>query len=212
MRCHSLLAPLVLLALSASPAAALSFDPDIDFRDGSIWSGANHQPSFSGTEAGIGLTINATPRPATLWQDSQDGLGIRLSYEDDEIESSEVLQVVFADEVSLGAIYLADLFEEGGYIESGAYRINGGAWQGFDAASLPGTGSNGEHAIFFGDAIDGVSIVEFSAPGRIARRVHHEFALLGFDVEAPTGATPEPGAALLFGLGLLVTAQGVRRR
>ena len=40
---------------------------------------------------------------------------------------------------------ISDLFVEDGYVETGSYRINGGAWVGFDALTLPGSGSNGEH-------------------------------------------------------------------
>jgi hypothetical protein len=184
----------------------------IDFRDSGTWSNGNRQGSYTKTQSGITLTLNATPSPGTLWWDDKDGIGIRLSYEKDEIEDNEILEVAFHEATTLSTIYVADLFVEKGYIETGFYRINGGGWIGFDAASLPGTGTNGEHAIVFDQAIAGVNTVGFRAPGAAIKGEDHEFAVMGFDAEGPTAAIPEPTAAMLFGAGLLIASHASRRR
>jgi hypothetical protein len=204
--------PVLFFHAGFTSAQATSYSPTIDFRDDNPWSGANHQTSFSGSQSGIGLTAIPTPSPATLWWDDRDGLGIRHSYEDDEIESDEILRVVFDRVVLLAAIYLSDLFVEEGdddeYAEKGSYSINGGAWVHFDAESLPGNNrGNGERRISFGTPIDDVRTVEFTAPGRIGHQ-NHEFALMGFDAEI--NPVPEPSTALLLSLGLLMV--GARAR
>jgi hypothetical protein len=160
----------------------------------------------------VTLTLNATPNPAALWWDDRDGIGIRLSYENDEIESDKILNIVFEDAVSLTGIFIADLFVEHGYIETGFYRVNDGSWLGFDAASLPGTGTNGEHAILFETAIEEVTVLAFRAPGKVNDGEDHEFALMGLDVSRATEAIPEPTAALLFGAGLLIASRAASRR
>ena len=203
---HAAITVLSFCVLAASSQAA-SYTPQIDFRDAGLWSGADHQTDFAGNQAGIDLIVTATPGPGTLWWDDKDGLGIRLSYENDEIEANEILRVSFHQEVDLSAIYISDLFVENGYTETGAYRINGGNWVSFDAQTLPGSGSNGEHVILFGTPVLVVQLVEFSAPGK-TNGANHEFALMGF--AATANPIPEPGAAMLFGAGLLVVS--ARRR
>ena len=108
-------------------AHATTYAPQVDFRDGSFWSDANEEHSYSGSQSGVDLTISAAPSEATLWWDDKDGLGIRFSYENDEVESDEILRISFHDEVTLLAIYISDLFVEDGYAEKGSYRINDGA-------------------------------------------------------------------------------------
>jgi hypothetical protein len=208
----SLLAFIVLFSLCTfvASAHATPFTPQIDFRDGALWSEADHQASFSGSQAGIALTVSATPDPATLLWDNVDGLGIRLSYEDDEVEAHEILSVSFQQGVVLSAIYLADLFFENGYAEQGSYRIDSGAWVTFDANTLPGSNDNGERLILFGSPIDDVHFVEFGAPGRINGE-NHEFSLMGFDAEVKITTVPEPNTAVLVGAGLLMVAAWGRR-
>jgi hypothetical protein len=208
----SLLASIVLFSLCTfvASAHATPFAPLIDFRDGALWSGADHQTSFSGNHWGIDLTVSASPSPATLWWDGTDGLGIRLSYEDDEVESHEILGVSFQQGVALSAIYISDLFVEDGYAEKGSYRIDGGAWVAFDANTLPGSNSNGERLILFGAPVDDVHFVEFSAPGKINGE-DHEFALMGFDAAVSIILAPEPNTAALVGAGLLMVAAWGRR-
>jgi hypothetical protein len=175
------------LVAFATGAHALPFAPQIDFRDSNPWSGANNQASF--------------------------GLGVRRSYENDEIESDEILKVSFDMPVELTAIYISDLFHERGYFEEGSYSINGATWVDFDASSLPGSNDNGERMISFANPVGDVSYVEFTAPGRINGE-NHEFALMGFDVivHVPDPIpVPEPGTGLLLGLGLVLFGAGARR-
>ena len=191
-------------------AHATPYAPQIDFRDGSLWSDADKEHSYSGSQSGVDLTISAAPIEATLWWDDMDGLGIRLSYENDEVESEEVLRISFHDEVALLAIYISDLFVEDGYSEKGSYRINDGAWVHFDAMSIPGSNDNGERLIAFGSPIHGVDSIDFSAPGKINHNEDHEFALMGLDVSAIL--VPEPNTALLLSMGLWMVGLRARRR
>jgi hypothetical protein len=201
------------LVAFATGAHALPFAPQIDFRDSNPWSGANNQASFNGSQAGVSLSLDPNPNPATLWWDNKDGLGVRRSYENDEIESDEILKVSFDMPVELTAIYISDLFHERGYFEEGSYSINGATWVDFDASSLPGSNDNGERMISFANPVGDVSYVEFTAPGRINGE-NHEFALMGFDVivHVPDPIpVPEPGTGLLLGLGLVLFGAGARR-
>jgi hypothetical protein len=198
---------LLTLCLFAASAEATSFSPDIDFRDDAIWPDVDRETHFTGTQADITLTLWATPSPAKLWQDDRDGIGIRRSYEDDEIEAEEILKVRFQEKVFLSAIYVADLFFERGYSETGHYRIDDGAWVEIDALSLPGTGRNGEHVIAFDSPVPLVDRIEFRALGRVGKQ-NHEYALMGFDATP----VPEPSTAALLGLGLVALAARPRRR
>jgi len=209
---RALLAAAVLVSTLLLATSAQAYSPQIDFRDATPWSASDQQASFTGTAAGITLTLQAKPEPAKLWWDGTDGSGVRLSYENDEIESQERLKITFAHEVDLSAIYISDLFYEDGYSEMGSYRINDEAWQPFDAVNLPGNGNgNGEHVIDLGGPISGVSMLRFRAPGEIGDQ-DHEFALMGLDARpAAAHPMPEPSAALLFATGFLVTARRRRR-
>ncbi|MBW2273522.1 MAG: PEP-CTERM sorting domain-containing protein [Deltaproteobacteria bacterium] len=208
---HFALALFCICVFAASAQATSLYTPLIDFRDEDPWADAEYETHYTGTQSGVSLTIRANPSPATFWQDDKDGLGVRLSYEKDEIEAEEVLEVVFNTTVAVSAIYISDLFIERGYVETGSYRINRGTWVEFDAKNLPGTGardSNGEHIIDLGGLIGGVQLVEFRAPGKFFEDEHHEFALMGFD--AIPAEVPEPSTALLLGIGLVGLA--ARRR
>ena len=177
-------------------AHAMPYAPQIDFRDGSFWSDANEEHSYSGSQSGVDLTISAAPGEATLWWDDKDGLGIRFSYENDEVESEEILRISFHDEIALLAIYISDLFVEDGYAEKGSYRINDGAWVHFDAMSIPGSNDNGERLIAFGPPIHAVDSIEFSAPGKINHNENHEFALMAFDRAEAREAPSSPAMSM----------------
>ena len=64
----------------------------IDFRSG-YFSSPHGLLSFYYSP--VGLTINALPEEAKLYQDSVDGLGVIYDYESDEVEGSEFLDLHF---------------------------------------------------------------------------------------------------------------------
>lgn len=218
---RSFLLPLVSLAacLLAGPAFAVSYSPQVDFREEAIWGGAHDQASYTATQNGVEITLTAKPTSANLYWDSADGIGVQYSYENDEIEEGERLVVEFGAESQLSAIYVSDLFLENGYDEIGFYKIKDGTWHSwvmFDS-TLPGTGENGEHVIEFDPAIT-VTALKFKAPGQTSGQ-DHEFSVMGLDV-APiqpvlTGGgapVPEPSSFAMFCLGGLTIAVSRRRR
>jgi len=173
--------------------ASSAFAITIDFRD-NVWEGAGGLGSFTYGD----VTLSANPQDAVLWQDGIDGIGIINGYENDEIEGSEVLQVSFASEVYLEAIYLADFFYEcrwwgGCYSEIGYYSLNGADWT--QMTALNPSNSNGEASFVVGEI---ASSLWLRAPGRIGGE-DHEFALQMLDITP----VPEPATLLLLGAGML---------
>jgi hypothetical protein len=191
---------LVLLAGIASAAT-------IDFTDGTIFSGALNQPSFSTNAYGYTISLAAQPTGARLWWDATDGFGVQYSYEGDEIESVERLKIFFSAPVYIATVLITDLFNEG-YLECGAYRLNGGDWISFHAD--PGQtldNSNGELRLLLDPSILINSIV-FKAPGELTyQNQNHEFSVAAIE----TTAVPLPAAAWLLGCGLAGLV-GLRRR
>jgi hypothetical protein len=202
------------LALATLGVAAPALAAQIDFRT-SAFSSANWQPSFSYTASdGVTLTITPGPRGATLYQDSTDGLGVRFSYEADEIEAKETLTIGFSEEVLLSDLFLTDLFNESGYLERGAYAVNGGTtknWFTADPGQTPGT--NGELTLDVGTYVTSIT---FSAPGKLMFGLqNHEFSLGGLDYSrrAVPELDPSAGAStLLLLLGMLAVLSERRRR
>src|SRR3990172_10262010 len=93
----------ICLSFSVTAADAIT----IDFRD-NAWESGDGLASYT-----IGdVTVTATPGSAKLWHDEIDGMGIRYSYEADEIEKEEVLHVSFSSNINLDTIRVSDLFYE----------------------------------------------------------------------------------------------------
>jgi hypothetical protein len=202
MRLTSLTA--ILFLLIAGPAAAST----IDFRD-AAFSGANYQASFSAPVDGYTVTLRALPNGAKLYWDSTDGMGVRYSYEADEIEGIERLRIRFSTPVYLTSVLLTDLFNENGYLERGSYRLNAtGSWTRFKADPGQTLGStNGELELLF-DPETIITSIAFRAPGWLPlRNQNHEFSVAAMEVSA----VPIPAAAWLLGTGL-VGLVAVRRR
>jgi hypothetical protein len=195
----------------------------IDFRSGDF-SSADGLPSFTYNPAG--LTINANPSGARLYQDSTDGIGIRHSYENDEIEGSERLHLSFSTPQYLEKITFTDLFYEsknygsGSFYEKGQYSFDNSNWVSFQADFSQQSGTNGELTLSFASNPI-ITSVWFSAPGRQnwdnnyrGYLEDHEFSVAQIGVSSAAvdvSPTPEPSTMLLLGSGL-VGLVGFRRK
>lgn len=191
----------VLLAAGTATAST------VDFRT-AAFSGAMNQPTYGAGIDGNTITLTALPTGARLWWDSTDGLGVRYSYENDEIEGIEQLRIGFATPVHLSSVLLTDLFNENGYLERGSYQLNGtGAWMSFQALPDQIPGTNGELTLLIDSSVP-VSSITFRAPGWLPLlNQRHEFSVAAIE----TTAVPIPGAFWLLGAGLVGLAE-VRRR
>jgi hypothetical protein len=192
---------IVLVLLLAGAAGAAT----IDFRNAGF-SGANYQPSFT---AG-GVTLTALPLGASLYWDSIDGMGVRYSYETDEIEGRERLSVTFSAPMYLSSVLLTDLFYENGYRETGSYQLNGtGSWISFqaDLSQTPGS-SNGELMLQL-DPSSTITSIAFRAPGYLPTlNQRHEFSVAAMEASA----VPIPAAVWLLGSGVIGLVALKRRK
>jgi hypothetical protein len=182
----------------------------IDFTD-PAFSSALGAPSFS-TSMGGGITITPGPNdpisPPSLWWDETDGFGVQYSYEQDEIEGSEYLELTFSKPFVLDSIFIADLFNERGYTERGFYQLDDGPLVAFLAAAdqnLGDPGDNGELTLDIGGVT--VESIRFTAPGLLASGEDHEFTVKGIAGHP----VPIPAAILLLGSGLVGLA-GIRKK
>ena len=72
-----------------------AFASQILFTDGAFEPGPSDS-SFTVPVGGADLTFSAAPAGATLWWDNIDGYGVQSSYEADEIEGPELLNLNFS--------------------------------------------------------------------------------------------------------------------
>lgn len=206
----SLVVGLLTLAI-ASPA----FAADIDFRS-SAFAGANNRSSFAYTASdGVTLTVTAGPRGARLYQDGEDGFGVRASYENDEIEGHETLTIGFSEDVLLTDIAITDLFIERPlfnlgrpYAEIGYYTIDGDTTV-FHSITSGGNGELSLEPNVWADEI------VFRAPGLVGLQ-HHEFSVGGLSYSTRTAEVPEldpsaAGAAMLLLVGAALMLSERRR-
>ena len=172
------------MAIPAPPVGSLA----VDFRT-VPWDPADFNAFFA-----VGpVRAEALPTEATLYQDAEDGLGVRYSYETDEIETVEQLRITFAGGMSLTGVWITDLFQltDGVTGEVGQVVINGGPTFAFNG-NLSDQ-ANGEQFVSFGGPVI-VNTAWFNTTGS---QTNNEFSVAGFT------AVPEPTTMLLLGLGLL---------
>jgi|GEM_PF-2152601 hypothetical protein len=208
------------LAGPTSRAHALS----LDFTDAS-YSGAMNAASFVKDLGALGtLTFTPLPGNARLYWDGTDGFGVQYGYENDEVEGDETLLLTFSTAVHLDAIHLTDLFYENGYLEQGAYALDGGTPVTFlaDPTQTPSPATNGVKTLTL-DASPLITTIAFTAPGLVCDNLqlfslhcggtdcqNHEFSVAGLDVHP--NEVPEPATLVLLGSGLLGIGLKARRK
>ena len=182
-----------------------SYATVIDFRSG-YFSSAHGLSSFYYSP--VGLTINALPEEAKLYQDSVDGLGVIYDYESDEVEGSEFLHLHFNVAQLLHEIFITDLFYEpyndgsGSFLEKGQYSFGQNVWIDFEADinQTPSPETNGELTLLFASPTV-IDDIWFQAPGWQNNCLEgHEFSVAKIEVTSPV---PEPCTMLLLGTGLV---------
>ncbi len=210
----------LVLAVLCSTAAATH----IDFTDGAEYKASTHLKPEAvkdiALENGstVQMTLAALPRykdegAVMTWNDG-DGLGVKYSYEYDEIETPELLSIHFDKLVHLETIELTDLFYEkrdgAWYQEKGALTYNDGvSTQVLHFNSPDHVVSNGWMTI---DLDTDILWMQFAAPGRISageKRQDHEYSVAGLQVNS----VPEPATISTLALSLLSLAGlSVRRK
>ena len=192
---------ILLIAMGLCLLSTGAIADTIDFT-GSAFAPGNNQLIFATTVTtsfgDLGLEFEPGPDGARLWWDNQDGFGVNYSgsYEPDEIEGPEFLNLFFSEPIILQSIHLTDLFNECGYLELGRYEMDNGDKVIIEADPLQVTGTtNGDLWVSVGQT---VNYIKFTAPGAFGDE-GHEFSVAGVEV----AAVPIPGTVLLFASGLL---------
>lgn len=184
----------------------------IDFTDASTFKAAHNNASFTTTIDNLDVTLNAhADKPnAKLGWFTKDGIGVMSSYEADEIEADEQLELAFGSTVRLEGLYLTDFFVEsrGGntYAELGSFTLYGSDFSSGKLLSIeaysPTKGTNGEFYMAFDETLF-VDRIVFESLGRINGE-DHEYSLAGVDVSmVNTDPVPEPTTMVLMSLGLM---------
>lgn len=167
-----------------------------------------------------------------------DGFGVMGSgsYEDDEIEGDERLQLSFSRGVNLLGFNLTDFFHEqtpsfqlcaqqgtpNCYREVGYFMVQFGdgtssGWMDMLAYADSNLTGNGVFSIAMN--FDNVTGLLFRAPGEVANAnllapfvERHEFSLAGVRIDENPIPAPEPASMMLVGLGLSGIAASRRRK
>ena len=215
-----------LLFIVLTPANTLAvYAPslDIDFRD-AAWGNANRDHSFS--SGGVTATAfkkdwRGRTKNADLYQDRNDGLGIRGG-ENDEIDSWEWLEIDFDNPTFVTEMWLSDLFgppkespREEGYVK----LFNGSSFLG--TIDFSGVAS-GDTQVSIGQTLTGAIFHSKKVPKYqgSSRLKNTEYSVIGFNTSDPIPTTtasnknnsvPDSGSTLiLLGMGL-VSFAAIRR-
>ena len=191
--------------------------------------GVGH-PSYNNT-AGFsvnlaGLVVTFSTGTGVFSYNVFDGLGVKSSYEGDEIERPEVVTITFSQPVRIDSLYVTDLFREcrGShcYNEMGSYTL-GSTTATFLAPDTNGSSTNGTMSVPVSWLVTPGESFTLTAPGYVyvstllskgrvtTSREDHEFSL-GMLVFTPQPPAPIPEPETLFSIGVGLAALVIARR
>lgn len=194
------------LAQQAQAATIVPSSLGVDFR-GSAWTAANNMATHT-----VGhVSAQALPTGKTLWQDSVDGLGVRIGREADEIDDGEMLKIgfSFSDKLFAG-VWVTDLFDAP---DGGASGEDGKVDLTLADSSVVtlffnGNSSdqwNGEQYVDFGGLLD-IKQATFYALNGGSYHSGNDFSVAGFRT------VPAPLTVALMGAGLVGMGFSMRKR